>query len=401
VQLLGKVEERVRNRRPDTTLTRLPRVHIAFESSPRASVGVEWELQLVDRETRQLRQDASAVLADIAPDGDHPKAKHELFESTIEVITGVCQTVAEARADLEGTIGEVSKAADRRGLGLMCAGTHPTALWTDQRVSPDSRYYRLIHETQWLARRLLIFGVHVHVGVRSPEKAVRIVDALAAYVPHILALSASSPYWEGTDTGLASVRTKVFEGLPIAGLPQQLGSWAAFESFMDTMTRSMAVETIRDVWWDIRPHPNFGTVELRIADGLPSADEVATHAALGQCLVERFDQQLDAGYELPVPAPWVLQENKWRAARYGLDAELIGDRRGGLVPVRTALLELADDLAPTARRLDCAAELAGVERIVSGGASYQRQRAVAKESAGDLGKVVDSLLAEMRTGLPA
>jgi carboxylate-amine ligase len=377
-------------------------VQIRFTSSERASLGVEWELQLVDRETRQLTSGANEILAELTPEGaeEHPKAKHELLQSTIEIITGICGTVAEAKADLAGTLAEVVEAADRRGLGVLCAGTHPMTDWQTQDISPKERYAQLVEKMQWLARRLQIFGVHVHVGVRSPDKIIPIVNALTQYVPHFLALSASSPYWVGADTGLASARSKVFEGMPTAGLPYQLSGWDGFEDYMETLISTHAIESVREVWWDIRPHPDFGTVELRICDGLPTLDEIGAVAAMSQCLVERFDREIDRGYTLPVPASWVLRENKWRAARYGLDAEIIVDDRGTVRPVREALTDLVDDLMPTAKRLDCAAELGDVLRILEVGGSYQRQRAVAAAHDGRLEPVVDSLLAELRDGLP-
>lgn len=377
-------------------------MQIRFTSSERASLGVEWELQLVDRETRQLTSGANEILAELTPEGaeEHPKAKHELLQSTIEIITGICGTVAEAKADLAGTLAEVVEAADRRGLGVLCAGTHPITDWQTQDISPKERYAQLVEKMQWLARRLQIFGVHVHVGVRSPDKIIPIVNALTQYVPHFLALSASSPYWVGADTGLASARSKVFEGMPTAGLPYQLSGWDGFEDYMETLISTHAIESVREVWWDIRPHPDFGTVELRICDGLPTLDEIGAVAAMSQCLVERFDREIDRGYTLPVPPSWVLRENKWRAARYGLEAEIIVDERGTVRPVREALTDLVDDLMPTAKRLDCATELGDVLRILEVGGSYQRQRAVAAAHDGRLEPVVDSLLAELRDGLP-
>ncbi|WNV74836.1 glutamate--cysteine ligase [Geodermatophilus sp. DSM 44513] len=377
-------------------------MQIPFRSSERASLGVEWELQLVDLQTRQLTAGAVEILEELRPEGaeEHPRAKHELLQSTIEVITGVCGTVAEAKADLAGTVAEVQAAAARRGLGLMCAGTHPITDWQTQQISPKERYQQLVERMQWLARRLQIFGVHVHVGVRSPGKAIPIVNALTQYVPHFLALSASSPFWVGCDTGLASARSKVFEGMPTAGLPYQLSGWERFEEYMETLISTRAIESVREVWWDVRPHPDFGTVELRICDGLPTLDEVGAVAALSQCLVEQFDTQLDRGYTLPVPASWVLRENKWRAARYGLDADVVVDDKGTVLPVRQAIADLVEELEPTARRLGCEAELADVHRILAVGASYQRQRAVAAATGGDLTAVVDGLLAELRDGLP-
>jgi glutamate---cysteine ligase / carboxylate-amine ligase len=381
---------------------RLAGVKIPFHASERASLGVEWELQLVDPETRELTAGANEILAEIAPEGqdEHPKAKHELLQSTVEIITGICTTVAEAKADLAGTLAEVAAAADRHGLALMCAGSHPFTRWDSQQISPKERYLVLVERMQWLARRLQIFGVHVHVGVRSPDKAIPIVNALTQYLPHFLALSASSPFWSGCDTGLASARTKVFEGMPTGGLPHQLADWAEFEEYMDTLIRAGAIESVREVWWDIRPHPDFGTVELRVCDGLPTLTEIGAVAALAQCLVEQFDREIDRGYTLPTPAEWVVRENKWRAVRYGLDAEIVVDEQGTVRSVRTAIAELAEELAPTARRLGCEAELADVRRILEVGASYQRQRAVAAAHGGDLRPVVDSLLAEMREDLP-
>ncbi|NEK87292.1 glutamate--cysteine ligase [Blastococcus saxobsidens] len=377
-------------------------MEIPFRSSERASLGVEWELQLVDRETRELSPGAVEILEELRPEGaeEHPKAKHELLQSTVEIITGICSTVGEAKADLAGTLAEVVAAADQRGLGLMCAGTHPFTDWQTQEISPKERYAQLVERMQWLARRMQIFGVHVHVGVRAPEKVIPVVNALCQYVPHFLALSSSSPFWVGCDTGLASARTKIFEGMPTAGLPFRLADWEAFEDYMETLIDAGAIESVREVWWDIRPHPDFGTVELRICDGLPTLDEIGAIAALAQCLVEQFDTQLDRGYTLPSPAEWVVRENKWRAARYGLDAEIVVDETGVVRPVREAISELVEELRPTAKRLECETELDDVLRILAVGASYQRQRAVALAHDGELVPVVDSLLAELRDGLP-
>jgi carboxylate-amine ligase len=377
-------------------------VHIPFQPSERSSLGIEWELELVDRDTRELTSGASSILAEITPvpGEEHPKAKHELLESTVEVITGICSTVAEAREDLAGTLKEVQVAAAKRNLGVMCSGTHPITDWTTQEISPNPRYAQLVEQMQWLARRLQIFGVHVHVGVRAPEKAIPINNALMMYIPHFLALSASSPFWIGADTGLASARSKVFEGLPTAGLPYALSGWDAFEDYMETLISSNTIESIREVWWDIRPHPNFGTVELRICDGIPTLDEIGVIAAMAQSLVESLDRQLDKGYTLPQPRMWLVRENKWRAARYGLDAEIVVDDRGQSVkPIKEAILDLAEDLEPIARKLGCAEELMQVETLLERGASYQRQRAVAAAHDGDLKAVVDSLLDEMDHGI--
>ncbi|HYI60858.1 MAG TPA: glutamate--cysteine ligase [Acidimicrobiales bacterium] len=379
---------------------------IDFNSSPGPSLGVEVELELVDAVTGELVSAATPILAELGaghPDGAHPKAKHELFECTVEIITGVCGSVAEVRSDLQATLDEVTAAAERRGLAVMCSGTHPFSSWHDQQVSPDARYDRLIEEMQWMARRLQIFGVHVHVGVRSRQKAVVIANALAGTIPHLLALTASSPFWEGRDTGLASSRSKVFEGLPTAGLPAELESWEEFEQFMETLVSSAAISTVREVWWDIRPHPDFGTIELRMCDGIPTLSEITAVAALAQCLVTDLDDRFDRGEPLTRPREWVLRQNKWRAGRHGLDAEIIVDESGAQQPMRQAVRDLVARMAPVADRLGCGPELARIEEIVAGGASYARQRAAVPAGAmgaGGLQPVVDLLVAELASDTP-
>jgi len=377
-------------------------VRIEFNASERASLGIEMELEVVDLASRGLASAAGGLLDAMGEGrtgGEHPKAKHELFESTVEIITGVCADVAEARADLEATLAELAGHARDRGLGLLCSGSHPFTHWSTQEVSPSDRYHQLVEEMQWLARRLAIFGIHVHVGVRSAEKAIAIANGLSAYLPHLLAVSASSPYWMGQDTGLASSRSKVFESLPMAGLPHQLADWREFEEFMTTLIRSKAITSIREVWWDIRPHPDFGTVELRVCDGVPRLSEVAALAALTQCLVESMDAGLDEGRVPAVPKAWIIRENKWKATRYGMEAEIIVDEQGTLRPLRRVVADLVEELAPVAQRLGCSDELASVATVIDQGPSYARQRALVAEGA-SLADVVDALLEELRTDVP-
>jgi carboxylate-amine ligase len=372
-------------------------VQIEFHSSPGPSLGIEVELELIDLRTGQLASHASDLLAELGaghPGGEHPKAKHELFESCVEIITGVCSTVAEAKADLAATLAEVREAAGRRSLTVICSGSHPFSLWGEQRISPDERYDRLVDEMQWMARRLQIFGVHVHVGIRSGEKAIVIANALANHIPHFLALSASSPFWEGHDTGLASTRSKVFEGLPTAGIPAAIDGWAGFEQYMETLVSAGAISTVREVWWDIRPHPDFGTVELRMCDGIPTLCEVASIAALAQSLVAHLDRLDDEG-EVPArQRDWILNENKWRAGRHGLDAELIVDDLGHLVPAREAIARLVEEVRPEAVALGCEAELDGIATICEVGSSADRQRRVS-DGGTNLWAVVDQLAREL------
>jgi carboxylate-amine ligase len=377
-------------------------IPIEFAGSPGPSLGIELELALVDRDTLRLVSAASDILDELGEghaDGSHPKAKHELFECTIEIITGVCQTVDEARNDLAGTLAEVRAAAARRGLVPLSVGTHPFSGWRDQAVSPNPRYHQLLDEMQWTARRLLIFGTHFHVGVRSGERAIAISNALQAYLPHFLILSASSPYWEREDTGLASSRIKVFESLPTAGLPPPIDDWHEFEQFMATLIAAGAIKSIRDVWWDIRPHPNFGTVELRMCDAIPTLREVAAIAALAQCLVASLDQRFGADEFPPTPRAWTVRENKWLACRHGMDAELIIDELGTRRPARALIDELAERLAPVADELRCGAALADLHTIVERGPSYARQRRIVADG-GTPHDVVASLVAELSSGDP-
>ncbi|MFC4565823.1 glutamate--cysteine ligase [Nocardiopsis mangrovi] len=373
---------------------------IQFNASERATLGVEWELQLVDLHTRHLRQEAQQVLGelpDLSETPAHPPLRHELMQCTVEVVTGICETVDEAKSDLARTIGRLDEVLEPRGAALLCAGTHPLDDWRDQTLSPVQRYGELIDQMQWLARRILTFGVHVHVGVRSQEKAIPILNALAKYLPHFLALTASSPFWSGHDTGLASSRSIVFGALPTAGPPPHLPHWGAFEDYMATLLRAGTISSIKEVWWDVRPHPDFGTIEIRMFDGIPTLREVGMAAALSQSLVSLFDQQLDRGYGLPAPPSWVVADNKWRATRYGLDARVITDEHGTTVPLRDDLFELIRELEPVAARLGCADDLDVASEILDKGASYERQRAVI-EQGGTLNDVVDALAAEFRAG---
>lgn len=369
---------------------------IAWNASRGATLGIEWELQLIDAQTRMLRQDAREILVllpGLNEDGDHPKIRHELMESTLEVVTGVCSTAREAKADLAATIGELQRITERRGTILACAGTHPVSDWRDAKMAPIQRYAELVEQMQWLARRIQTFGVHVHVGLRDGSKAIPIVNALAAYLPHFLALTASSPFWCGQDTGLASSRSVVFGALPTAGTPHQLGNWSEFEDYMDTLLRAGTIRSIKEVWWDIRPHADFGTVEIRMFDGAPTLREIGMVTALSQCLVQLFDFQLDRGYTLPNPPAWVVRDNKWRATRYGLDAMVITDDTGATAPLRDEVYELMRELEPVAERMGCSDELYVVSEVLEHGASYERQRAII-EGGGELIEVVDALITE-------
>jgi carboxylate-amine ligase len=375
---------------------------IEFAPSRPSTLGIEWELALVDRSTGDLVPAAPSVI----PGAQQRIARAEsvtteLLTNTVETVTGVHDTVGGAVHDLAGTVAAVIEAADAEGVDVMCSGTHPFAQWADQEVTPDSeRYATLIDRTRWWGRQMLIWGVHVHVGIDSRDKAVPILGAMLAYVPHFQALTASSPYWNGDDTGYASNRAMMFQQLPTAGLPPQFGAWANYEEMVQDMTRTGVIDDHSELRWDLRPSPKWGTLETRVFDGISTVDEVATVAALTQCLVTECSDRLDAGETLPWMQPWFVRENKWRAARYGMDAEIILNAEGDERLVTDDLHDLLARLEPIADRLGCVEELYGLERIIAGGASYQRQLAVAAQAEGDLRAVVGSLVHELRESVP-
>ncbi|AGW41137.1 hypothetical protein O159_10260 [Leifsonia xyli subsp. cynodontis DSM 46306] len=376
-------------------------MQIEFSESERSTVGIEWELALVDGATGDLVPIAEEVLGELGtPDGhEHPQITHELLMNTVELVSRVHRTVPAAIADLQELIGMVRAVTDPRGVELMCAGTHPFAQWYDQRITPNARYDRLLDRTQWWGRQMMIWGVHVHVGIDERDKALPIVNGLLTYYPHLQALSASSPFWAGANTGYASNRALMFQQLPTAGLPWQFGAWANYEEYVQDLVATGVVTDHSEVRWDIRPSPKWGTVEMRACDGLSTADEVGAVAALIHCLADRMSGELDDGVKPVALQPWFVRENKWRAARYGLDAEVIVAPDGAERLVRDELAELTETLAPIAERLGCTEELAQVHTILRSGASYQRQLAVARANGGSLQAVMSSLTHELRSGL--
>jgi len=365
---------------------------IAFAGSPRPTLGVEWEFALVDSASRDLSNEAATVIGEI---GHSPHVHKELLRNTVEIVTGICDSVGEAMADLRTTLLSAREIVRERGMELFCAGTHPFAQWSTQKLTDAPRYAELIKRTQWWGRQMLIWGVHVHVGVSSAHKVMPIISALLNQYPHLLALSASSPFWAGEDTGYASNRSMMFQQLPTAGLPFQFQTWRQFERFVHDQKTTGIIDHMDEIRWDIRPSPHLGTVEVRVFDGVSNLRELSALVALTHCLIVDLDRRLDAGEQLPMMPPWHVQENKWRAARYGLDAIIILDADSNERLVTEDLDDLLTRLQPVAESLHCAEELAAVADIPRSGASYQRQRRVAEENDGDLRAVVDSLIGEL------
>jgi len=278
---------------------------------------------------------------------------------------------------------------------LFAAGTHPFALWTDQQLSEGERYAELISRTQWWGRQMLIWGVHVHVGMPRPENVMPVLSALLTWFPHLQALSASSPMWAGEDTGYASNRAMMFQQLPTAGLPFQFHTWQEFEGFVASQVKTGVIDQVDEIRWDVRPSPRLGTLEVRICDSVASRRDLAALVALTHCLVVDLEERAAAGERPPTLPPWHVQENKWRSARYGMDAWIITDADSNERLLRDDLAGLLERLEPVAERLGCRAELAGVADIARHGASYERQRALAAESGGDLVLLVDRIVREL------
>ncbi len=373
---------------------------IDFARSERSTVGIEWELALVDRDSGELVSAADEILLALhQPDGSpHPHITGELLLNTVELVSGVHRTVAAAVADLDGQLQELRQVTNGRGIDVIGSGSHPFGQWYNQPVANKERYNKLIERTKWWGRNMMIWGVHVHVGIEDRAKVMPILNAMLSYIPHLQALSASSPFWSGVDTGYASNRSQMFQQLPTAGLPYQLADWEAFERYVADMTTPGIIDDYSEVRWDIRPSPRWGTLEMRFCDGASTHRELAAVAALTHCLVEHLSTRVDNGEAVTVLQPWYVRENKWRAARYGLDAEIILDNAGNERPVTDDIRDLMESLAPIADRLGCSAELASIASILDNGASYTRQLRVAAAHDGDLAAVVTALAQELRDG---
>ncbi|SDT18821.1 glutamate--cysteine ligase [Actinoplanes derwentensis] len=370
---------------------------IDFAPSNRSGLGIEWEVACVDRRSGELTAAAPDLLRQLGPADTFPHVTGELLTNTVEIVSAPHHRVRDAVADLTRLAERVATIAEPRGVDLMSSGTHPFSQWFRQQVTPGKpRYDTLIDRTRWWGRQMMIWGVHVHVGVEDHRKVLPIIDGLLTYLPHFQALSASSPFWAGETTGYASNRALTFQQLPTAGLPPQFTDWAQYEAMVADLQHTGVIEELNELRWDIRPSPVWGTIEVRTFDGIPTAREIGSLAALTQCLVEYFSAELDAGRAVPRLQPWFVRENKWRAARYGMDAIIIQNAVGDEELVTKDLDDLLRRLAPIAESLDCTAELEGLRDIVTHGASYQRQLRTAAASDGSLKAVVSALVREMR-----
>jgi carboxylate-amine ligase len=361
-----------------------------FTPNPRPTLGVEIELNLVDAGTMALRSGVSSILESL-PAELEGSIKPELFQCYLEINTGICEDVAEAGRDLTAKIVAVEEAARSLGMRLFWGGTHPFSRWQDQQVTPNERYMGLVDLLQETARRLITFGLHVHVGVDSGDKAIMICDRILAHLPTLLALSVNSPFWNGRETGLHSHRSKVMETLPTSGLPPLMRNWSEYTWLLNHMVETGFIKTIREIWWDVRPHHNFGTVEVRICDMPPTLRHVLGLTALTQCLVHDLSEEIDRGTYQYNCHPFLIRQNKWRACRYGLDARLVDPQTFQSVPARKLVHNLLDRLERRARELGCLEQLEIVRAMTEEPTGSVIQKEIYRET-GDLGEVVRRML---------
>ncbi|HEY3543989.1 MAG TPA: glutamate--cysteine ligase [Gaiellaceae bacterium] len=346
------------------------------------TLGVEEELQLVSVESFDLTSRYAEVFGEAARHDE--QIKEELLQSTVEVATEPCRTVGEAVAEAGELRRRAREYADGHGVRILSSGTHPFSRYEHQDVTEKPRYVELVDALQWAIERQLIFGLHVHVGLESGEQAIQVANALRTWLPELLALSANSPFWHGRDSGLSSTRSKVFDAMPRSGLPPQFDS---FEEFAQLVDRGIATGSFADytfIWWDLRPHPRLGTIEVRICDAQTRLENVAVLVALVQSLVATLAARFDREGTLPCEPVTLIAENKWRAVRYGLDADLVDLARDEQRTARDALLALADLAAPAAKRLGCADELALLDTVLARGDGASEQRGAAESSGGNL-----------------
>jgi carboxylate-amine ligase len=360
---------------------------------PNYTVGIEEELMILDAETLDLANAVESLLAVT----DHERVKPELMESVLEIATSPQPDVAEAGVELRALRALVAARAAERGLAIGSAGTHPFALWEQQRIVGRERYRGLVSDLGFVARQELLFGQHVHVGLDDREKAIHVANGMRVHLPVLLALSANSPFWRGDATGLASTRTPIFRAFPRVGIPPTYDDWADYEASIAFMVESGVIEDYTYLWYDVRPHPTLGTVEIRVMDGQTRVEHALGLAALIQAMVKELAEHFESGRELAhYPHP-MLDENKWLAARHGLDGELVDLPSRSRVPTRELARRLLDRLRPHAEQLGSAAELAGVEDLLERGNGAARQQVV-YEADRDLHEVVAEIVAATSSG---
>jgi carboxylate-amine ligase len=362
------------------------------------TLGIEEEFQIVDPQTRELRSHVSEFLEEgkmILGE----QIKPEMIQSMIEVGTGVCRYIQEARTDITRLRSFISSLARKKNLAIVAASTHPISHWQDQTIFDDERYELLVEEIQMVARSLLIFGLHVHVGVADKDRAIHIMNAARYFLPHVLALTTSSPFWLSHNTGLKSYRSEVFKKFPRTDIPDHFDSHSSFQRYIDLLVKTGCIDNGKKIWWDVRPHPFFPTLEFRICDIPTRVDDTIAIAALFQAIVATLDRLIERNLGFRLYRRMLIQENKWRAVRWGLDGKMIDFGKQKEVPVRDLILELLEFVDGVLDDLDSRKEVEHIHTILQRGTSADEQLQVYRDK-GNLQAVVDMLLERTMENVP-
>ena len=365
---------------------------------PTFTIGIEEEYQTIDPVTRDLRSHIATEILEKGKRLFSENVKPEFHQSVVEVGTTVCSNIQDAKRELVHLRRSMIGLAEQHGLALAAAGTHPTADWRTQEVYPDQRYFSIIEDMQMVARANLIFGLHVHIGIEDRETAIHLMNVGRYFLPHILALSTNSPFWMGMNTGLMSYRCKVFDKFPRTNIPEFFASWGEYESFVKLLVRTGCIDNAKRIWWDMRPHPNFPTLEVRICDIPMRVDETIAIAALIQATFARLYQLFSSNQTFRPYRRALIMENKWRAARYGLTGKLIDFGKQEEVPVRDLILEYLAFVDEVVDELGSRREIEYIYQILKNGSGAERQLRVYEETR-DFKKVVDYIVEETQAGL--
>ncbi len=365
---------------------------------PSFTIGIEEEYQTIDPETRDLRSHIDSEIISKGKTLLKEAVKAEMHQSVVEVGTGICKDVQQASSELKALRLQICDLAKQNGLRLASAGTHPFADWRKQDIYPDARYETIVQDLKMVARANLIFGLHVHIAVEDRETSIHLMNAARYFLPHILALSTNSPFWLGMDTGLKSYRGKVFDKFPRTNIPDYFGSWGEYESFVNLLVKTNCIDNAKKIWWDIRPHPNFPTLEFRVCDVPLRADETIAIAALIQATIAKLYKLHAANQGFRLYRRALIMENKWRASRYGLDGKLIDFGKQTEVPVRDLIYEYLQFVDDVVDELGSRNEINYIHRILENGTGADRQLRIYQET-GDLTKVVDYIVYETEAGL--
>ncbi len=364
----------------------------------RFTIGVEEEFQIIDPETLELRSHVVQLLSSAAARGVGDLVKQEMHQSIVETGTKICDNVSELRLEMHRTRSELVMAAESTGLRVAAAGTHPFSSWIDQVISPGERYQNIVEEMGQLARSLLIFGMHIHVAMPDKQTTIDMMNMVRYFLPHLLALSTSSPFWMGRNTGLKSFRTTVFRRFPRTGIPEVFESWSAYENFINLLIKLNCIDNGKKIWWDVRPHPTYGTLEFRMFDTATKVEEAVAIAALTQAIVVKLHRLYTRNQSWRIYRRALIEENKWRAARYGIEGKLIDFGREAEVPLRELMLELMELIDDVVDELGSRSAIEYIHTILNEGTSAERQLRVYRQS-GDLKDVVRHLVMETRASV--